>query len=388
MAPVRAPVNPLVLRWARTQAGYGIDQVAARLKKAPGVIESWEDGSQQPTVNQLRDLSVLYRRTPAFFFLSEPPEDRGTERPPDFRSRKDAQVSPAILREISKAEERRRHYIELSRYPEVSPDYEPPNPLPDIGPDLRRHTDKVARRARALVDVSIDEQFRFESDGQGLRTWIVALERIGVLVFQMSRVPLEEGRGLSLYREQHPMILLNGADDQGARIFTLFHEFAHLLSHSSGLCDVFNDSEVEQYCNRFAASFLLPEVEFLNALGRRPSIEAIPDLASRFLVSQSAVAIRMRNFGLISQADVDGHLAEARRIWLEAKERQRARKKKGGPPHHKTHLRNLGENYVSTVLRAMDAEAISPVDAAYFLEAKLSTVEQMRSDLLAGEIAS
>lgn len=178
--------------------------------------------------------------------------------------------------------------------------------------------------------------------------------------------------------------MLNGAESPQARIFTLAHELGHLVVRASGVCDVWNNDRVEVRCNAFAGALLLPREDLLTELGRSDPAEAIPQLAAQFNVSQSAVAVRLKNLHIVDQDEVDRQLALARRLWQEARERQKRRKTKGGPPHNKTHLRNLSGNYVSTVLQALDSERISPVDASYFLDAKLGTIENMRSDLLSG----
>ena len=42
-------------------------------------------------------------------------------------------------------------------------------------------------------------------------------------------------RAFSLYFEDVPVIVLNGADWVRGRLFSLIHEYAHLLLHTSGL---------------------------------------------------------------------------------------------------------------------------------------------------------
>src|SRR5262249_6804228 len=70
---------------------------------------------------------------------------------------------------------------------------------------------------------------------------------------------------------------------KNAPIFTLFHELAHLLFHTSGidlLTDDFiqrlpaDERRIEIICNRFAAEFLVPERAFNAAFEGRPPTEA------------------------------------------------------------------------------------------------------------------
>ncbi len=76
MAQTVSGINPRVLAWARSQAGLTIDDVAARMKKDPALIEGWEKGESAPTYSQLERLAyVLYKRPLALFFFPEPPSE-------------------------------------------------------------------------------------------------------------------------------------------------------------------------------------------------------------------------------------------------------------------------------------------------------------------------
>ena len=50
----RAKINPDIMKWARIEAGYNKENLPKRFQDK---FEKWEDGSVNPTWNQLRDLS-------------------------------------------------------------------------------------------------------------------------------------------------------------------------------------------------------------------------------------------------------------------------------------------------------------------------------------------
>ena len=72
---IYAPVNPAVVRWARTEAGLHLDEAARKLRVAPDRVSSWENGNRELTMGQVRRMGDLYGRTPAFFFLPQPPKE-------------------------------------------------------------------------------------------------------------------------------------------------------------------------------------------------------------------------------------------------------------------------------------------------------------------------
>ncbi len=79
-----------------------------------------------------------------------------------------------------------------------------------------------------------------------------------------------EMRGFSLYFDVVPVIVVNGADAARGGLFTLLHEYAHLLLHTGGLCDTVTDlgattpdRRLEARCNAIAAAILMPAAAVL-----------------------------------------------------------------------------------------------------------------------------
>lgn len=368
----RVTVNGPVLAWARTAAGLTVQEAAKRAGVKPERYEAWEQSGQAMTLGQLEALAKAFGRTPAFFFIPKAPQSHDTPEQ-DFRGT-GATRSPALAREILRASERRRAFIASTNdwIDRQVPALPPNTTLTDFIPTVRE-----------ALGVSIETQTGFKDAATALRTWIDAVNRrFGVLVFQMSGIPLDECRGFSVYEAQHSVIVINGADTVEARIFTLFHELGHLILRSGGICTLYTPSGVERRCNAFAGALLIPPA-FVQNLD--VPLDHLSELAALLKVSQSAVAVRLRDLNIITQEQLNAVLAEAARIIAEARERQRERQresdKKGFVPRYELQLRNLGRWYVGTVLDAMNSEAISRTDAAYYLESKLSTVARMEQVL-------
>ncbi len=136
---------------------------------------------------------------------------------------------------------------------------------------------------------------------------------------------------------------------------------------------------IERRCNAFAADVLMPRAPFLSYLGDDDPVEAVATLARRFRVSRDAAAIRLRELGRLTQEQVDGIRAKNARLLSEQK--QKEKEAEGGPTYHRTHPRNLGPRYVSTVLDALDSDAITLVDAAHYLDSKVTTIDRMSAEL-------
>ena len=79
----KAFITPELITWARKTSKLSIEEVASKLKISAIQLSGWENGADQPTIRQAENLSKIYKRPLAVFYLPEPPEDFNTLR--DFR---------------------------------------------------------------------------------------------------------------------------------------------------------------------------------------------------------------------------------------------------------------------------------------------------------------
>ena len=357
------PATPQVLRWARQDAGLDLAE-AGRLANVQGErVQEWEEGVSQPTLAQLRGLADGLRRPVAFFLAPGPPPEH-TQDPPDFRAGHRG-TSRALRREIRAAFERRDAFREVA------------GADGDRWRRWREDPPETAGQVRARLGVGVERIAGSADANAALRVWIDAAEAAGVLVFQMSRVPVDECRGFAVDDADLPVIMLNGADAPQARCFTLVHELAHLLDRTGALCVLDEDAEVEQRCNRFAAAVLMPPTAIRDAAAGRDGTGAVDVVVRTFKVSPVAAALRLRELGLVDQATVAATIRLAAAVARRAAERET----KGGPLHHVIKRRNLGDAYLGAVLEALHQDAITILDASYFLDSTVGTVEQMERAL-------
>lgn len=307
----------------------------------------------------------------------------------DFRRLPESEVgyTPALALEIRLAQMRRDIVLELAG--------EMDKPIPrfeDIVTPGTHAPDDLALIARRLLGIELPEQFRFKDEYAALNRWTTAIERLGVLVFHAPKIELSEMRGFSLYDAVAPVIVLNAKDSPRGRLFTLLHEFAHLLLRVGGLCDRHDaqgqeNSDPEVFANRAAAATLVPE----HALLAEPVVQALrkreiddPDIrqiARRFSVSQEVVLRRLLTLEKISLA----FYRKKRDEYLKAYERER---QQGSPPYQVLVVRNLGKEFVRTVLDAYHQEVITSSALSEFLGVKLKTVPRIEEVALRHEGSS
>lgn len=362
-----APLTPSVLRWAREDAGLTEAELGALARVKGDRVRHWESGDDRPTLGQLRLFADGLRR-PVAFFLAPAPPGRHTEQPPDFRTRRQG-LSRGLRREVRTVVERRHSYRALVGDEERAA-WLTWRDQPPATPD----------EARTRLGVSREAVAKTPNPGAALRLWLDAVEAQGVLVFQMSRIDVDECRGFAQYDDAVPLIVLNGGDAPQARSFTLLHELAHLLDHSGAVCLLDDEREVERRCNGFAAAVLMPTEPVRAAVAELEERDRVEAIVRQFRVSPVAAAIRLRALDLASQPTIEATIRQAEVAARQAAERDR----KGGPAPYVLKRRNLGDRYLGAVLDALARDAITFADATYYLEANAATVERMESSLVGG----
>jgi Zn-dependent peptidase ImmA (M78 family)/DNA-binding XRE family transcriptional regulator len=384
-ARIGAIIKPELLVWARSEAGYSIETVANKIKVDINKLRKWEKGELYPTINQLRKLAVLYKRPLSVFYLPKPPKMFQPLK--DFRrfpDQKQMPLSPNLLYEMRLARERRQ--IALNILDII--DEEPPTLKPNI--KLARDPENVAEDMRKLLNVSIEDQIKWPGYYAAFNNWRKALEQIGLLVFQAPSIPTKEMRGFSISLSPLPVIVTNTNDWIGARIFSLFHEFVHILRNEGGLCD-FSDSgnrspleqEAEVFCNHVAGAILVPAANLLSepivkSNRRAPSWEDVDLrlLSKRYKVSREVILRRLLILGQIAK---DLYLSKREEYQIEAKPRKKKEELK--IPYHIKILARTGRSYAQLVLTSYYREKITSSDVSDYLGVKLNHISKIETEL-------
>lgn len=386
VASLPAIVEPEVLRWARASIGLTAVAAARKLGVPDDRVEQWEDGSETPTIAQLRKAANVYKRPLAVFFLPEPPQDFDAMR--DFRRMPNTTArswSPELHGEYRRALMQREFALELYEVEEV----EPPTTWKLV--ELPDEDDAIAEQARnqllsngplRLSDATNAYDF--------LNVWIAALEESGILVLATARgsVSIAEMRAFSIYFDNLPVVMVNGSDGPRGRLFSVLHEYAHLLLHTGGLCDTVTetaatsaDRRLEARCNAIAAAMLMPREDVLavaevRAREGRPDswdYSSLRDAARGFGVSAEAFLLRLVSLGRTTMAF---YLAQ-REEFLRAYEEEETRTRSRGGNWYRNTARDLGKLYVRRIADAHRRRVIDSYTAATYLNAKVGQIEKL-----------
>lgn len=380
---LKVSLNSAVLTWARESAGLSVEEVAKRVRTSVENVAKWELGERQPTLRILEDLSVFYKRPLAVFFLPEPPQEPPL--PKDFRVLPGKESLP-LSKETRLAirEARRLQALATELMKELGLGSEA-----KIGKtSLKANPEEVAAEERRRLGVGIEEQLSWGNSYLAFYSWRQAIERLNVLIFQL-RMPLEEARGFSLLDGELPAIVVNASDAIHARIFTLLHEYGHLLLSTAGVCLPVEGPiaeaitpEVERFCNHFAGALLVPKDalhkdEQVRSIARSITLsdQAIDQIATRFKVSKQVIWRRMQLTGLIPLKKYQTKLE----AWEKGETQKHRRKSSFGVSPAKRCIQEKGPRFTSLVLEAKDRDLITYSDVADYLSIRVKHLEKVQS---------
>ncbi len=374
-------ITPEVLAWAIGEDAIPEGELAGKVGVTPGTVRDWVEGRGQPSRGQFSRLVDALHRPRALFFLPTPPSAAGV--PAQLRAAPglvDHDLSSTERRLIRRArrlqreagwllEERVAHAINL---PELH------SSLPPA---------EAGFRLRDWIGVAVGEQLAWENPYVALREWRRVIDERGVSVLQL-QLGGQGLRGFSLFDEYAPLIAVNTAYNAPARIFTIFHELAHLAARSDSACAAFFGPDttstllrLERWCEEVASAALLPrdaierEVRERLGPGEQPAqtFDQVRRIAERFKVSIRAAAIRLIRLEL-APVEVYGAV-ESRAQFVD---RPQGGGGGGGRPTARKRLDEFGRRLPGLFLDAVEEGAIPMRDALDLVGITTSQVDELR----------
>jgi Zn-dependent peptidase ImmA (M78 family)/transcriptional regulator with XRE-family HTH domain len=308
---LKIQVNPHVLLWARKEAGFKEHDIAAKLHITPDRYINWEATGKEIPLGILKTIANYYKRQLAVFLLPSPPPV--LKKPTDFRNLafSKTELSPETLLTIRRATK----YIELSREivgeQYLNEQYSWQKEIETyIKQEEKVHTHTITDWLRGKLKITIDDQQHFKGYDDAFKKWRNSIEReLGIYVFQFS-MPDNELDGFCSATEKPPYAIVINSNPNMAKprkIFTLFHELAHIFKHQSGIClfDIASEIQnVEFECNDFAGKFLIPDTSVFPI----DNLTDLAELSKRFNVSREVYLRRNLERKFINKRDFFGML--------------------------------------------------------------------------------
>ena len=368
-----------VLKWLIDSSGWSNDEIAKRLNTNTENIQKIITGEKKPTFRQLQELSTIFKRPIAAFLLSKPLAEK--PKPKDYRllpekTNKFDKKTILVMRKTRRLQDLSK---ELSR----NIKYETKSKLEKV--KLSENPETIALNFREKFNLTEEKQRKFKTPYELFNYLRDLLEDQNIYLFQFS-MPVEDARGFVFVDESPTVIVVNTKDNIEARLFSLMHEFAHILLGESVIdlpdaTHIFKD-DVEKWCNEFSSAFLLPKdlakATFELYKTNLTQKETLKTLSNRYKVSKAMLLLNMLKLNYIGRKDYDAILARFEKESKPVKEKDKE-STGGGIPSEVKCLSEIGNKFVSLVANNYDRDFITYTDALNYLSIKSKSFDKVLS---------
>lgn len=358
---VKFRVNKAVLIWAIRESQKSEEEIKAKFPK----ISEWMEGIAEPTLKQIEALANYLKIPFGYMFLTTPPQNNAVK--VEFRTidNKLPDISKNLrdtLMEMDRSQAWMREYRENLGW----------NKLDIINQfteniDEENTVEQIADYAKLLLGIDSDWYKACNTYEKAFHLIREKLEAVGVLVMQNGivgldthrKLELDEFRAFLLYDDIAPLIFINGVDGVSGKIFSLVHEYVHMLYQQEDILSERSHAEVkenERKINRITAELLMPTelvIQEWNALDGKPAIERIDAISKLFKVSSHALAIKLADMGVIA-----GNV-----VSIIAGRYKENRKAGSGGDFYKTYRSRMSSSFVKSVVTEAESGNLSYTQA-------------------------
>jgi len=368
-------VNNEVLKWAREALALSRAKAAESSSISIIRLAQLEDGEKQPSLEELKLFSKIYKRTIATLLLQTIPKEKPL--PKDRRTVNSTELGKfheKTIMAIRKARAIVQSFIELKE---------------NEGQLLNKFKFKATLNDSAVqIATNLRQELKLNEvssvDNHAFESYIEIIESLGICVLQLS-LTQDNLRGFSIVDERMPVIgIKRGGESVTARTFTLFHELGHIVLNEGGICDISfdpNAQQIEKWCNAFAAEILIPSEQLLKigiverqlkAEEKIWSKKDLVEIANHFHVGPLAILRRLLEHNLTTKAFYNKkHQAWNKPAFGRSKNPE-------GRNIAKETINERGRNYVRLAFKAFDQNRIDIKDLSDFLGIKLSYIPKTR----------
>jgi Zn-dependent peptidase ImmA (M78 family)/DNA-binding XRE family transcriptional regulator len=290
-------INPEILHFMRQSAGMTEEDIAKKLKLSKSKYLKIENGEMPVSQNELVHLADIYKRPLIAFYSVD--TSQSTELPHDYRLNRDKKISPEVFlakrKALYLAEELRSVTGRKTELPKINTNVS--------SLELSNIIRKLMKVDYEIINEIVETKPKDETVLSYYKSLIEEQFFIPVLEHPLKSTGV---RAFSVFGDVSVMVL-NESDQNEVRLFSLFHEFCHLLKRQDGICtvDIEKDKDnqpEEKYCDEFAAYILMPEELVKSSLQIHLSnLKQIEALAKKFGVSKLVTLIRLKELNILNQ---------------------------------------------------------------------------------------
>lgn len=332
---VNVNISKETLGWI--MANINFDALSSQIA---GRLMSWYSGEKVPTFNQIEDASRATGIPLGYFFLNTPPKEDRTlleyRTVDSLELEKPSRNLLDTIHDMEQIQEWAKNQMVTDGFSEL----EFVGSMADVN-----EVDIFVSQIRRILDLPKDWFTSSKTSVDSFRFLRGKISDAGVIVMMNGIVgnnthrPLEinEFRAFAIADEYAPLIFINSNDSINGKLFSLLHEFAHILI---GKNNFFNDrysahgrvNQIETICNAAAAEILVPSDLFVEkwneAISENDAKTTISTLAKYFKCGITVIARKALDHGYITSQEYTQVSQLA--VYLYNEQRKKAKENPGG----------------------------------------------------------
>lgn len=354
---MRYEVKRDVLLWAIKESQKSMNDIELKFSK----INEWISGDSAPTMKQIESLANFLKIPFGYMFLATPPKTNVMK--VEFRSidNKLPEVSKNLKDTLLQMNRNQSWMSELRQ--ELGWDKLDIIKNFDIKVNDRANIVEVAKLAKKLLGIEEEWYLNYTTNEKAYNYLREKLENAGILVMQNGvvgfdthrRLELNEFRAFMLYDDYAPLIFVNGTDSTAGKIFSLMHEFVHILYQQDDIISESSQVEIkanERKINQIASEILIPR-EVIKAkwieLEKKEELARIDAISKMLKVSSYAVAVKLSDMRIVA----DNIVA------VIASRSQKIRRSTSGGDFYKNYYAKMSSNFLKSVVSQTESGNLS-----------------------------
>jgi len=365
MKSFKIKINPEIIKWVIKTMNIPEDEIIKKLKINKNILNSWLTNKDKPTYVQLQKFSKLAGMSPLIFLYDKIPDEEPDKIFRNYNSQN--KKSYKTLKAIKHIEFLQNIAGEL---------YDNLNKSKEA--DIEKYNIKYKPEDLAEIErqkfSNFSDQKKFKNKYETLNKFRNEIENNNIIVMQF---PFSDIRGFSLINKKPYFIVLNSKDNPESRLFTLFHEYAHLLLRESELNNYYINinNEIERWCDNFASYFLITD-DIINDYYNKSngSIDEIANkISNQYKLSYSMIFYRFYKLGYIRESEYREYIETSKNI----ENNKNIDNKNGGGNYIIKIKHNYGNKFINLVFENYENNEITLNDALTYLNIKLSSMDKL-----------
>ena len=380
----RLDVKGTLLHWAMERSNKSAEDLAKKpnLRK----LSEWLAGTRKPTRPQLEAFAKATYTPFGYLLLSKPPNIQPSLIP-HFRTIDSGRQAKRSLdlEDTIKIVKRRQDWVR-NYLMEVGA-----KPLGFVGSGAIDH-DPVETAGMIRMELGLRQNWaaRFGSWKSAQKRLQQKIEDMRIFVSidkivknnRNRQLDPNEFRGFVLVDDYAPFVFVNKADFEGAQMFTLAHELAHVWIGESASFDLHHlasnpHNKLELACNRIAAEFLVPTKELLQQwdLFVESPDDTYKAASQHFKVSRIVAARRALDTSCITEDDFNKFYKQYKEAHRKQEQLKKNLKNKQNRSFYSFSPSRVSKRFLQTVITAVGERKILYREAYSLTDLKLKSFD-------------